>query len=263
MKRIATNTLLWLVMVAALCGCDKSSTLTYNNSVENSNISSIKYLKSLSLDTSTPITQDIIISGIVTANDYYSEFFKTIIIEDRSGAIEIQIDNWKLADLYPIGSLIMVYCNGLSLGDYGGKVVLGAAPAGEYSVDRIPDGYIKHYISISELSHSKQTPLPIVIESINSSQHIDKLICLEDIEFLKSDVSWCESFIDPETGDIDYITTVRTIKDNRGFEIDVRINYRCIYAEEKLPKGKVTINGVVGYFNKEYYIQITNKAIYF
>lgn len=244
-----------------MCSCNDSSKLSYDSNIENRDISSIEYFKNLCGNSrSLPITQDITICGVVTANDYLDEFFKTIIIEDSSGGIEIHIDNWYLGDRYPIGSLVLVYCNGLSLGDYGGKIVLGANPTGEYSVDRIYD--IKKYIKVVEFDAQKQEPQTIIIADIENPQYIDRLICLENIEFLDSDLSWCDLEIDPETGKSDYVTTVRTIRDGRD-EIGVRVHYRCDYAGELLPQGVGTIYGVVGYFNGEYYIQVTNKRVYF
>lgn len=260
MKRIVVSSLLLLAFT--LCGCNNTSKPSYKNDVEDRDITSIEQFKNLCHGkTSVPITEDITICGIVTGNDYLGEFFKTIIIEDSSSGIEIHIDNGKLADKFPLNTLVTVYCNGLSLGDYGGKIVLGAHPTGKYSVDRIKD--IDNYVSVIEFDVQTQKPPTVKIEDIKSSKYTDRLIHLKDVEFVDSHLSWCDSEIDEETGKDELITTMRRIRDSKGSEINIRTHYKCDYAKDPLPKGVGSIYGIVSYFNREYYVHITNKNINF
>lgn len=101
------------------------------------------------------ITEDIIISGRVSTTDQPGNFYKSLYIQDESGAIELKLGKNSLHNEYKPGTLVYVKCGpamdpqtgqktlkGLYLGSYGyksgsyggnGMVQLGCAdPSGRY-----------------------------------------------------------------------------------------------------------------------------------
>lgn len=68
----------------------------------------------------------IIIEGVVTSDDKEGNFYKSIFIQDATGAIELKLNKTSLYNDYKRGQKIVVYCNGLYLGDYGGQIQLGS-----------------------------------------------------------------------------------------------------------------------------------------
>ena len=58
---------------------------------------SIAHLKSLCTKASVTLTRDIRLRCVVTANDHYGEFDRTLVVADASGGIEVAVD---AADLY-------------------------------------------------------------------------------------------------------------------------------------------------------------------
>ena len=111
---------------------------------------SIAHLKSLCTKASVTLTRDIRLRCVVTANDHYGEFDRTLVVADASGGIEVAVDAADLYRDYPLGANLTLYCNGLALGDYGGKIQLGAPPRGDYAVDRIPARELSRYLRCND-----------------------------------------------------------------------------------------------------------------
>ena len=81
----------------------------------------------------TIVGTDIIISGIVVANDKSGNLYKQLYIEDATGGLQILLDASSLYGSYPIGRRIYIKCKGLCLSDYNRLMALGVkAFAGRY-----------------------------------------------------------------------------------------------------------------------------------
>ena len=106
---------------------------------------SIAHLKSLCTKASVTLTRDIRLRCVVTANDHYGEFDRTLVVADASGGIEVAVDAADLYRDYPLGANLTLYCNGLALGDYGGKIQLGTTP-GDGGAGCIPREELARYI---------------------------------------------------------------------------------------------------------------------
>src|SRR4051812_9060600 len=92
--------------------------------VANTSIRDLKAIHSVSgaLDV---IATDIIISGIVTADDRSGNLYKQLFIQDSTGAIQILLEATNLYTTYPVGRRIFVRCKGLCLSDYNRTMMLG------------------------------------------------------------------------------------------------------------------------------------------
>ena len=101
---------------------------------------SIAHLKSLCTKASVTLTRDIRLRCVVTANDHYGEFDRTLVVADASGGIEVAVDAADLYRDYPLGANLTLFCNGLALGDYGGKIQLGARPGATMPSTASPRG---------------------------------------------------------------------------------------------------------------------------
>ena len=220
---------------------------------------SIAHLKSLARGDSTYISDDISIEGYVIANDLFGEYYKSIIISDHSGGIEIGVDIRNTAVTFPISARVVVHCSGLVLGNYGGRLMLGAAPEREYTVERIAASDIERYMLIDCSAPVAIEPATISITDLSPAL-IGNYVRIEELSFEQaSGLAWCES--DPITGKP--ITTQRTAYDSRGNAIAIRIIAECDYHSEVIPAGRGTLFGVVEYFNSEYSLRIVNHGIVF
>ena len=97
-------------------GTDPDMTATYT----------IAELKAMYQGSPVHLPDDMIIDGIVTADDRSGNFYKTIVIQDSTAGISIRVDANSLFNDYPIGRHIYIRCGGLYLGAYANLIQIGA-----------------------------------------------------------------------------------------------------------------------------------------
>lgn len=244
------------VMALACCACTKSVP-DYDDDPRGT--VSIAHLKTLCTSESVVITDDIAITGHIAANDLYGEYSHTIVLCDDSGGIEIAVDTRRTAETFPIAARLTVHCSSLALGDYGGRVMLGAAPTAQYTVDRISESDFARYFLLDTASAQAVDPVHITIPETNA-ELVGSLVQIDDVTFgSEAGLAWCET--DPATGD--HIDTERTATDRAGRTLAVRTISQCEYRDEKIPAGYGTLRGILEYFNGEYSLRITNHQILF
>ena len=94
---------------------------------------SIADLKAMYTGKPVHIEQDIIVGGRIISSDASGNIYRSLYIQDDSGAIEVKIGNSGLYNDYKVGQMLYVKCQGLVVGNYGGMLQIGAEdPTGEY-----------------------------------------------------------------------------------------------------------------------------------
>src|SRR5205085_5879725 len=83
------------------------------------------------------LANDDIIEGVVVANDSSGNFYKQIIIEDTSGGIAINIDDYNLYTSYPEGRQVFVKLKGLILYDASKLIELGGSKDANNNINGI------------------------------------------------------------------------------------------------------------------------------
>ena len=183
-------------VIAALCslciavGCGSATKPDYSelpNDDSESGLVSIAYLKSRCKGLSTTIKSDVSIKGTVVANDLFGEFYKSIVLVDASGGVEVSIDCERLYTEFPLYANVSISCNGLAVGRVGGKVVLGAVPTGEYTVDRIVEDDISKYMLWQRGDVTSAVPRKVTIESFGV-EHVSDYVMLEGVRFADDEV---------------------------------------------------------------------------
>lgn len=253
-----TTACLSLLLLLLLAGCDRASESGYGKEgSEPAPQHTVAYLKSLcDGKVSVQVTQEIVIRGFITGNDLYGEFYKTLVVEDASGGIQIAADRASLNDDYPFGIRATVRCNGLTLYNYGGKIQLGTTPD-ENGVGRIPGEELSRYIRTEQPDGETPCAAPLAFSEV-AARHIDTRVRFDEVRFTQA-ARWCDT--DPETGR--YVTTERTIADARGREFTVRTAGTCVYAKEPLPQGKGSLYGIIDYFDGKFTLRVTNRGAVF
>ena len=258
---IAKWVLIHLFSLLLAVACSSATKPEYSELPDDdseSGLVSIAYLKSRCNGLSTAIKSDILIKGTVVANDLYGEFYKTIVLVDESGGVEVAIDKELLCMDFPLYTDVSITCNGLAVGRVGGKVILGSQPTGQYTVDRIAERNISTYLlchreEVHSLSSREVTIADLGVE------HVSDYVRLEDVRFADDEVGlpWCD-IVDGQSVDTD-----RHIVDTAGRIMIVRISSRCEYAGESVPSGSGDLCGVIDYSGGTYFLRITNHEIHF
>ena len=88
--------------------------------------------------------QNMIIGGVVAANDQSGNIYKQIYIQDNTGGICISLNASELYTTYMVGQTVYIKCNGLSLGNYDSLPELGYNNAG--AIGQIPQLSISSYL---------------------------------------------------------------------------------------------------------------------
>ena len=96
-----------------------------------------------SVGKSLEVAEDYVIKGKVISNDAYGKIYRTMYIQDESGAIEVKIGITGAYNEYKVGQTVYVKTQGLVIGSYRYMLSLGIA-----SVD--PD-YANGYIDVRTL----------------------------------------------------------------------------------------------------------------
>lgn len=90
------------------------------------------------------ITTDVIVAGVVIADDASGNFYKTIIIQDSTAGLAILVDVSNFNTDYPLGRRVFVKCNGLYAAKINGNLTIGVLSAG--TIGRIPAGLLAKYL---------------------------------------------------------------------------------------------------------------------
>ena len=218
----------------------------YNPNIEAT--STIQELKALYTGGLTPIDTNIVIKGTVIANDKSGNYYKTIVIQDSTAGIEISLDAYELHNLYHVGDLIYVKCQGLFLGTYGGQIKLGSDYQG--SVGRIEEPLIEDYLIKSDGG------IPIIPKELNLSaingNLVNELVVLKNVQFKRYNVG--DTYGDTELKE-DKDTY---IEDCSGNTIIVRTSGYADFANDTIPEGNGRIKAVLTKYNSTYQLKIRN-----
>lgn len=248
--RIFRNAILSLLLLAA--ACDKATAPRYGEEEEHPSETehSIVHLKSLCGRADTPVTEDLIIRGRVVGNDRFGEFARRLVIEDRSGGITIALERGGLADDYPFGMEIIVRCNGLTLCNYGGKVMLGAG-TGEYGVEGVAEERIPLHIRPGRQHDSAPRPVVRKLPDLGMPE-VDTYVRIEGVRFTAAG-TWCVT--DPATQRS--VTTEHTLVDADGNAFTLRVPSTCSYAKEPVPSGTGSMGCIPDYFDGRLSLRVT------
>ena len=210
---------------------------------------SIAYLKSQYPGVPKRIRGEMYIEGRIVANDRWGNFYKTLVVQDETGAIEVKLDAEELFFVcYGYGEMVRINCNGLAVGAYGGNVQLGAVSDDTaYETGYVAMNRIAMTVQVLDGMAEEPVPIPLTLVHLNNPQfdigrYLNCLVVVSDVQFVDYGevVSWAEG----ESG-----ATDRLITDMHGNTLVVRTSALASFAEEPLPAGSGSIKGILGWFN--------------
>jgi Family of unknown function (DUF5689)/Domain of unknown function (DUF5017) len=156
----------------------------------------IKQVKALLLASGdiTKISDDLIIRGIVTADDKSGNYYKTIVIQDATGAIAVLLDGTNLFNNYPIGREVFIKCKDLYLGDYNRLIQIGGgidASGTTPQLAAIPSALFNRYIIRGSYNNVVVPKVVTIAELTTNMQDSlqNRLIQIQNVQFAVADTA--------------------------------------------------------------------------
>jgi len=190
------------------------------------------------------ITDSVIVKVTVSANDKSGNIYKTLYVQDASGAIELKLDATNLFNDYPVGTNLFISAKGMYLGDYHGVVQLG----GEYNgaVGRLDGALIKYHL-FKAGDEGEVSVKEVKIADITDAD-IDQIVKLSNVQFASDDAG--KTYSDASA------SANRTLMDTLGNVIIVRSSNYADFAQNVTPNGMGEITAVLGKYGTDYQLYI-------
>ncbi len=145
---------------------------------------SIAAVKALYTDKPVHIEKNLIIGGQVTSSDQSGNIYRSMYIQDATGAIEIKIGKSSLYNDYKPGQWVFVKLDGLTLGTYEGMLQIGLDdPSEEYETSYID---VQRIIDLHIFKGRIDTPVaPVELSEseLTLSQNMEKLVTLKGLKY--------------------------------------------------------------------------------
>lgn len=201
----------------------------------------IAALRNLYDGSTRKIDADIIISGRVTTSDSDGNFYKSLVIEDGSGAVEIMAGMTDLATTYPTGVALTVSLEGCALGESYGVMQIGRYPASfsGYATDYFSSRVLldKHITRGGDISPVEAQPM--VIAELRREM-CGRIVRIDSLR-IRTEVS-DEGYIVP-TPWSGYVTFF----DPAGDSVVVYTRRYADYAGRAVPEACVALTGILQY----------------
>lgn len=234
-------------------GCvDKTTLDNDGGGATDSQSISIGYLKTYYKGYATPITKLLEINGTITALDQFGSFPNTLVVEDATGGIEVKVGDDLLPKQMHIGESILIRCQGLTLGNYGGMISLGAPSANDaYENSFINKEFTQVYIKPSG-TVTELLPRIVTVASLTADD-VGRYVAFEKVQFIDEEMRL--RWGDPEK------ECDRHLVSPSGDTLLVRVVKSSGFVTRPLPQGSGYIEGILTLFNRTYQLRpISNRG---
>lgn len=196
-------------------------------------------------------SESFIVKATVVSSDEGGNFYKNMIVQDETGAIQIQINKSGLCHTYPVGQTVYINCKGLVVGNYHGMYQIGWIYNGD--VGRIDGHFLDQYLTKDGLPQ-EVTPLDITSPSDLSAENAGRLVRIRNCTFKQSDIG--------EPWSTEISTTSRyiaTINGNSVSDLVVRTSNYAKFRKALVPDGTGDIVGILSVYNTTYQLMLRTK----
>lgn len=200
------------------------------------------------------ITEDLIIGGQVVMDDRSGNYYKTLVIQDASGGIEIKFNDGYLYNQFPVGRTMYIYCKDLLLTDYNGLPQLTGSLIFENGVPSgvgLTELQVRNKVVKGPIS-DPPAPKTVGVKQVSDAM-LSTLIKLENVQFVYCDAG--RTYADAVT----QYSLNRILEDCSGNEIILRTSGFADFASARTPTGNGTLTGVLGKYGNDYQLYIRNQ----
>lgn len=236
-----------LILPAFLCGCGRTAApdVPGGEPLRNPN-AFLSILHEGGYCEGRVLDEDFVFEGCVTTTDSSGNFFRTFVIQDVTGAVEIYAGFGPLHDVYFPGRRVVVYAEGLSVVRTDGIIRLGTHinPYSSYRVEPFGTRVIMDKYVYPDTVCAEIIPCTARIEDLKTTD-CGKLVKIDGLtqDEQEAGFTWAYEGDDislPETG-------VRRFSDGAGNRIAVVTSGYADFAGEVVPAGKISLSGILVY----------------
>ena len=218
-----------------------------------------KYSSTISGNSVKQITEDIIIEGVVVANDESGNVYKQFIINDETGAMVIGVNDVGLYAMVPKGQRVRIACKDLYIGGYGKMAQIGGLYNGK--VGRMNKNiYPQHVRLIGIPDPTQPEMLPETIDDSfftnENKNNLAKFVRLEGVEIIEADGTalWAPEELKNSSNVVERNIKIGSTK------IVLRMSTYADFANEAIPAGELNINGVMTRYNDYWQFVISHTT---
>lgn len=195
------------------------------------------------------ITDEVILSGVVSCDDRSGNYYQQIAIQDSTGGILLRLAGSNLFNNYPVGRQLFVKCKGLYLGQYNGTLQLGGGVDSAYITQ---GGITLIAVNLQDkhvIKGALNQPLEPVIVNVSQlttniqDRYVSTLIKLQGFEFASTELG--KNYADDATSGNRIIQGCSNPTTNR---ITLRSSNYASFATRPVPSGNGDIIGVYSFF---------------
>ncbi len=196
------------------------------------------------------ITQDLVFSAIVVADDKSGNYYKEMIIQDSTAGISLLIDKADYFTTYFTGRRVFIKAKGLFLQSVNGTPKLGALV--NSAVDGIPSALINNYITGGSWGNVV-IPRKRTVTSLTDAD-LNTLVQFDSVQFDFTEVG--QPFADA----INKVTTNHYLQNCAGLSIIVRTSGYADFAGQPVPCKSGTVTAIYQKYNNDKQVFLRNTA---
>ncbi|MCM1337947.1 MAG: DUF6359 domain-containing protein [Candidatus Amulumruptor caecigallinarius] len=208
-----------------------------------------------------------IISGRVISSDRAGNVYKSLYIQDASGALPMSINQNSLYNTYRIGQEVVIDVTGMYIGMYRGLMQLGfpkTASTGNVEASFMPPVFFDEHVQLNGLPDPAKIDT-LTVTSFNELGTSVNLPTVNDLAYWQGRIVRFQDVEFVEGGEADFtdgykITTSRELKDSDGNILEVRTSGYANFREVQLPKGKIDLVALVGYYSDSYQLTLNDVS---
>lgn len=157
----------------------------------------IAQLKALYTKSPVDIQEDLVIGGQVISSDQTGNIYKSLYIQDETGAIELKLGKTGIYNDYKLGQWVYVKCSGLTLGAYNGMLQIGYKDeSGEYETTYLNVQYIIDTHVFRGLLSDPVKPVEVSSSELLKSENFGKYVTLKGLTH--GNRIFCLAYVDPD-----------------------------------------------------------------
>lgn len=250
-----TLSLLIIGLLFAFTGCDKweapeYEVAHYTGAPANHTLQDIinVYTAAGKMDSITHAGEPFIVKATVVSSDEGGNFYKNMVVQDETAAIQIQINKSGLCHTYPVGQTVYINCEGLVVGNYHGMYQIGWIYNGE--VGRIDGNFLDQYLFKDGLP-TEVTPIDINSPADLSAENVGKLVRIRNCTFASNVVG--------QPWSVETATSSRpivTINSNSVSDLVVRTSNYAKFRKQIVPSGTGDLVGILSIYNTTYQLML-------